>query len=154
MGNRSVRYVVTTALVGVTAVALAIAFLRPTAEVSVYDGPVADIESATADTAVVTFRTEEGGFSLLGITFAAPTYRIGVSFNTPPDCMEVISQSTTWPTGNASCGPPGGFSGVPEVNGRTSTGDIVVTVIFETSKECFEAVAFGSIWNPDAPACA
>jgi hypothetical protein len=151
MAKTSVRNTTTAVLIAVVVGALAIAFLRPTSEIVFHETPDLDIESATVDAALVISRRQEGGFKAFGIRFSAPTYRVAVSFTAPPDCFEVISRATTWPTGDAACGPTGGIAGELSGLGTTALRDTIVAVTFEVTQDCFDATTVGDRWP--IPAC-
>ena len=153
MDRRSIRNITTAVLVVVAAVGLAVAFLRTTSEVVVHSDPVQGVETATADTALVTSRTKQGGFRLLGITFTSPTYHIAVSFTAPPGCLAVLARSSDWPTGDEACGRPGPFTG--EISGSgTAFGNTIVAVKFEVTEQCWESLKVADLWPGDDPACA
>lgn len=154
MRSISVRNATTAVLIVLVAGALAIAFLRPTSEVVIHDDPVNGIDAATVDTALVTARTKEGGFRLLGITFSSPTYRVAVSFSAPPSCLDVVSRASHWPTGNEACGPTGSLDGEISGTGISIAGDTLVSVRFEVSEQCWESVALGDVWSQRSePSC-
>jgi hypothetical protein len=142
-----VRNTTTGVLIALGFAALAIAFLRPTSEMSVQQTGPLDVESATAESPLVSSKLEEGGFRAFGITFSDPTYRVAVSFTAPAACAEALVRSTTWPVADGDCGPAGTISGELSGTGRTALGGAFVAVTFEVTGECFDAVAPGDVWG-------
>lgn len=150
MAGSNVRNVTTVVLIAAAAVALAFAFLRPTSEVTFQQGDVSGIDQATVFDPVVTSQTAEGGFRFLGITFSSPTHRVQVTFTAPPECADVIAAATRWPTGSNACGADGSVAGEIFGSGRTASGDTIVSVRFEVTEGCWNAVDIGEVWGTNA----
>lgn len=152
MESSNRRAIATTVLIVLAVVALAIAFLRPTSEITV-SGPTPDFEQGVADAPIVIGLTESGGFKLLGIRFSSPTHRVRVGFEAPLECNDVTASATSWPTGDPRCGPPGVVSGEIAGQGISADQRALVIVEFEVTEECFDSVALGATWPQDSASC-
>ncbi len=112
-----------------------------------------DQPDPTADGVVYMVR-EEAHRSILGFEFGKRR-SIGVSFLVAAGCAATLDGGDGWPGDEPSCASDVEVEVEGEVGlmGRQADGQGLVGVIFEVSRECFDAVAVGVAWPPVAAVC-
>ena len=146
----------TVLVVAVIVVALALAALLGTTSEHSGTGAVEALafESIPTDgSAIVSGRSQVGGFEILGIRIQAPEYWIDVALAVPEECIDDDGTGTRTLLAAGACaqlpisGPIGG-------GGRTASGHRIATVRVAVDEDCFEAILIGAAWPPTEDACA
>jgi hypothetical protein len=105
----------------------------------------------TAD-GVIFLEREEPRSRILGFEFGR-RYSVGVSFSVAAGCVESLGDDATWPVDTPSCASDVELDGDIELTGRSADGNDIVGVVFEVSRECFDAVEIGDPWPDVAALC-
>ncbi len=99
-------------------------------------------------------KRQEGGFSLLGITFSQPDHYLEVAFAVTAGCGEQLGDEDRWPVANPECTGPADLTGPLRLSGHTAAGDVIVSVTAEVSADCYAAIEPGVSWPLLDAACA
>ena len=112
-----------------------------------------DQPDPTAEGVVYLVR-EEAHRTILWFEFGTQ-HSIGVSFLVAAGCAATLDGGDRWPVDEPSCASDVDVDVEGEVwlMGRQADGQGLVGVIFEVSRECFDAVAVGVAWPPVAAVC-
>lgn len=114
---------------------------------------VVDVEQPdTTSEGVVYLERDEPRSRLLGFEFGH-RYSLGVSFLVDADCIEQLDDDGSWPVDHPSCASSVEVAGDIELTGRDSDGRGLVGVVFDVSRECFEAAEAGDRWSDVAAIC-
>jgi hypothetical protein len=93
-------------------------------------------------------KTQSGGNSIFGIHFGHVTYRVSVHVITAPGCFEAVNSGDRWPTSIEGCSIETDIEGEIAGGGIAATGDSIIGVVFEVSRQCFDITAVGDMWPP------
>ena len=142
-------------LVVLIAVALLILALRPgRTETEVL--PPLDLPppaETDPDEGFVISRFRTGGTSIFGIEFGSWENRLEVQFYAPEGCIDIARAEGMWPTSASECATPIDIAGEVGGGGVTATGESIITVIVNVSRDCYEATPRGATWPLTSPDC-
>jgi hypothetical protein len=98
--------------------------------------------------AVIVGRHQSGGMSFFGLSLGTITRTLEVQFYAPPGCVDVIAQDEPWPIAHPACAVDVPISGTISGRGIAPTGETIVSVAVDVSRDCYDAVALGDRWPP------
>lgn len=101
---------------------------------------------------VVYLERDEPRSRILGFEFGH-RYSLGVSFLVEAGCVEQLGDDVGWPIDHPDCAGGVEVAGDIELTGREGDGRGLVGVVFEVSRECFEAAEVGDPWPDVATIC-
>jgi len=93
-------------------------------------------------------KNQSGGNSIFGIHFGHVTYRVSVHVIAAPGCFEAVNSGDRWPTSIEGCSIETDIDGEIGGGGISATGDSIIGVVFEVSRQCFDITAVGDMWPP------
>ncbi len=99
-------------------------------------------------------KRQEGGFSLLGITFSQPDHYVEVAFAVTAGCGEQLGDGDRWPVTSPECAGPADLAGPLRRSGRSAAGEVIVSVTVDVSADCYDAIEPGMSWPLLDAACA
>jgi len=97
---------------------------------------------------VVIGKSQSGGNSIFGIHFGHVTYSVSVHVIAAPGCFEAVNSGDRWPTSIEGCSIEADIEGEIGGGGISATGDSIIGVVFEVSRQCFDITAVGDTWPP------
>lgn len=129
---------------------LAVVGLGAGGTVTIEEGPSVEFSE---DDAVVTMKREEGGFKLFGLQLSGKDYLVSVSRIVPAACAEGLDYDDPWPTDDAECAAEIPLVGKVSGLGTASEENAFLAIEGKVSKECYDSVDFGDVWQASTGEC-
>ena len=102
---------------------------------------------------VVVGKAATGGLSIFGMRFRSQTYSADVQLLAEAGCALSLKGGDPWPSTREECASDVPVAGEIVGLGQTATGESIVGVRVELTRDCYDALTPGDLWPPDRPGC-